>query len=161
AALPVRDLFVRGFLSGALLGFSTSLAITASIQTNLPIVGALIFPIGFVMIVLLGLELLTGNFAVLPLALLSHRCSGWQVARNFSTVFVANLCGSLFYGVLLAISLTTLGRQAPDAVALKIIALAQTKAHYNQFGIEGFVTMLVRAVLCNWMVCFGVVMAMT
>src|SRR2546426_7582570 len=29
---------------------------------------ALIFPVGFVMIVLLGLELVTGNFALIPLA---------------------------------------------------------------------------------------------
>ena len=29
--LPVRDLLVRGFLSGALLGFATTLAFTASL----------------------------------------------------------------------------------------------------------------------------------
>jgi formate transporter len=29
-ALPAKDLLIRGFLSGALLGFATSLAITAT-----------------------------------------------------------------------------------------------------------------------------------
>ena len=157
----MRDLLIRGFLSGALLGISTSLAISASIQTNLPIIGAFVFPVGFVMIVLLGLELVTGNFALLPLALLENRCSGAQVMRNLAAVFVANLAGSLFYGVLLAVSLTMMGKQAPDAVANKIIAIAQTKAHFNQYGLGGFAALLVRAVLCNWMVCLGVVMAMT
>ena len=50
AKLPVLDLLVRGALSGAILGIATSLAITATIQTGAPIVGALIFPVGFVMI---------------------------------------------------------------------------------------------------------------
>ena len=64
ARLGPFDLLVRGVLSGALLGFATSLAIGATMQTGQPIVGALIFPVGFVMIVLLGLELVTGSFAL-------------------------------------------------------------------------------------------------
>jgi formate/nitrite transporter FocA (FNT family) len=66
AALSVADLLIRGFLSGALLGFATTLAFTATKQTSVPIVGALIFPVGFILIILLGLELVTGNFALLP-----------------------------------------------------------------------------------------------
>jgi hypothetical protein len=66
ASLSVSDFLIRGFLSGALLGFATCLAFTASKQTTFPIVGALIFPVGFVLIVLLGLELVTGNFALVP-----------------------------------------------------------------------------------------------
>jgi Formate/nitrite transporter len=46
AALPASDLLVRGFLSGAILGFATSLAFTATKQTSVPIVGTLIFPVG-------------------------------------------------------------------------------------------------------------------
>ena len=55
ANLSIKDWLIRGFLSGALLGYATTLAFTAAGQTGLPIVGALIFPVGFVMIVLLGL----------------------------------------------------------------------------------------------------------
>src|SRR3954469_13301332 len=82
AALPVKDLLIRGFLSGALLGFATSLAITATLQTNIPLVGALVFPVGFVMIVLLGLELVTGSFAVVTLAGVDGQRSISQVATN-------------------------------------------------------------------------------
>jgi len=42
-ALPVKDLLIRGFLSGALLGCATSLAIGGTVQTGVPLVGALIF----------------------------------------------------------------------------------------------------------------------
>lgn len=34
AGLAPRDLLVRGFLSGALLGFATTLAFTATLQTR-------------------------------------------------------------------------------------------------------------------------------
>jgi formate/nitrite transporter FocA (FNT family) len=54
ARLGPLDLLIRGCLSGALLGFATSLAVGATVQTGQPLVGALIFPVGFVMIVLLG-----------------------------------------------------------------------------------------------------------
>jgi formate transporter len=161
AAAPLRDLLIRGFLSGALLGFATSLAITTAVQTSLPVLGAVVFPVGFVMIVLLGLELVTGNFALLPMALLDKRCTLWQLVRNFAVVFAANLAGSLVYAALLYVSLTMMGNVPLDAVATKIVAIAQAKTQYPQYGLGGLLAVLVRSILCNWMVCLGVVMAMT
>ena len=72
-ALSPRDLLIRGMLSGAILGIATSLAFTGAVTTGQPLVGALIFPVGLVMIVMLGLELVTGSFALLPLASLEAR----------------------------------------------------------------------------------------
>src|SRR5580693_1332261 len=112
-SLPVRDLLIRGALSGALLGFATSLAVTGAVQSNVPLVGALIFPVGFVMIVLLGLELATGSFALLPLALLRGRTTAATVLSNWSWVFLGNLLGSVFYAVLVVIALTTAGQVEP------------------------------------------------
>src|SRR5438045_6528987 len=48
--LPPRDLLIRGMLSGAILGVATSLALTGAVQTNTPLVGALIFPVGLISI---------------------------------------------------------------------------------------------------------------
>src|ERR1041384_1180872 len=70
--LEPRDLRIRGALSGALLGTATSFAFGGAISTGQPLIGALIFPVGLVMIVLLGLELVTGSFALLPLARLAQ-----------------------------------------------------------------------------------------
>ncbi|MGE5147378.1 MAG: formate/nitrite transporter family protein, partial [Candidatus Eiseniibacteriota bacterium] len=94
AALAPRDLLVRGMLSGAILGFATSLAIGATVQTGQPIVGAIIFPVGFVMIVLLGLELVTGSFALIPLPFIERKISGTAVLVNWSWVFLGNLIGA-------------------------------------------------------------------
>lgn len=162
AALGPFDLLVRGGLSGALLGFATSLAIGATTQTGQPIVGALIFPVGFVMIVLLGLELVTGSFAVVPLALLRGRASAGTVLVNWSWVFLGNLLGSLVYAGLLAIALTVAGQVDPSGVAASIVKIAELKTTgYAHYGTAGLMTVFVRAMLCNWMVCLGVVMALS
>ena len=162
AELPIKDILIRGFLSGSLLGFATSLAITATLQTNCPIVGALIFPTGFVMIIVLGLELVTGSFAVVTTAAADGRISWTRVAGNLGWVFFANLLGSIVYGALLYVALTTMGTDAPAGVAAKIVALAEAKTNaVAAHGAAGLVTVFVKAVLCNWMVCMGVVMGLT
>ena len=160
-ALPLNDLLIRGALAGALLGVATSLAFTGAVSTGQPLVGALIFPVGLIVIVLLGLELVTGSFALVPLPWLERHASGAAVASNWVWVFVANLIGSVIYGALLTIALTNMGAVEPTGVAARIISIAEAKTHgYAAFGVAGFVTAFVKGILCNWMVCLAVVLAM-
>lgn len=161
-ALAPRDILIRGAISGALLGAATTLALTGAVTTGQPIVGALIFPVSLVMIVLLGLELVTGSFAIVPLARLEGKASWNAVIANWSWVFVANLLGSIAVGVLIAISLTNMGKLEVAGVAAKIVAIAEAKTIGNAaIGTAGMVSVFVKAILCNWLVCLGVVMAMT
>jgi formate/nitrite transporter len=161
ASLPTKDLLIRGILSGALLGIATSLAVTATVQTGIPLVGAVVFPVGFVMIVLLGLELVTGSFALVPIACKDGRTTGSTTAANLFWVFAGNLIGSVGYGLLLYLTLTMTGAVAPDAVAAKLVTIAEAKTlGYAKFGAAGAVTAFTKAMLCNWMVTLGVVMAM-
>jgi len=160
AALPAKDLLIRGFLSGAILGFATSLAIGVGLQ-SMPPFGALVFPVGFVIIVLLGLELVTGSFALLPLAARHERIAPGRVLGNFAWVFLANLLGSLFYAGLLWISLSMAGQIEPGALGERIVAISQAKTTaYAAHGAAGMLTVFTKAILCNWMVCLGVVLAM-
>jgi formate/nitrite transporter FocA (FNT family) len=157
-ALSPTDLMIRGALSGAILGVSTSLAFTAAIQTGQPLVGALVFPVGLVIIVLLGLELLTGSFALVPLPWLGGRASGSAVLLNWGWVFLGNLIGSVVYGALLAIVLTDMGTHVPAGLAARIITVAEAKTTaYEAMGLAGMVTVFVKAILCNWLVCLAVV----
>src|SRR5215813_9576199 len=161
-ALGPRDLMIRGALSGALLGAATTLAFTGAVTTGQPLVGALIFPVSLVMIVLLGLELVTGSFALVPLARLEGKSSWNAVIANWSWVFLANLLGSIAFGVLIAISLTNMGKVEVAGVAARIVAVAEAKTIGNAaLGTAGMVSVFVKAMLCNWLVCLGVVMAMT
>src|SRR5439155_19615192 len=120
------------------------------------------FPVGLIMIVLLGLELITGSFALLPLPWLDHSVSGPAVVANWGWVFLANLIGSVAYGALLAIALTNMGSIEPAGVAARIVQVAEAKTTgYAAFGAAGLVTVFVKGILCNWMVCLAVVLAMT
>jgi formate/nitrite transporter len=161
-ALEPRDLLIRGALSGALLGAATTLAFTGAGSTGQPLVGALIFPVSLVIIVLLGLELVTGSFGLLPLARLEGKATWGAIGANWSWVFLGNLLGSIGYGVLITIALTNMGTSAPAGVASRIIAVAEAKTVANEaLGFAGMISVFVKAILCNWLVCLGVVMGMT
>ncbi len=160
-ALPISSLLVRGILSGAILGVATSLAFNGAFTTGQPLAGALIFPVGLI-IVLLGLELVTGSFALVPLPALRGEAGASAVIANWSWVFIGNLIGSVAYGALIAIALTDMGALEPTGVAARLVAAAEAKTTgYAAFGFAGLVTVFVKGMLCNWMVCLAVILAMS
>jgi len=164
AGLTIKDMLIRGALSGAFLGYATTLAVTGATQTGLGIVGALIFPVGFVMIILLGLELATGNFALLPIAVKDGRTSFGRLAYNWTWVLIGNLIGSILYAALYYVVITKMGHVDPATIeaANKIIAIAEKKTiAYAKLGFDGTITAFSSAILCNWMVTLGAVMALT
>lgn len=162
AKLTVPDLLIRGFLGGAILAFATTLAFTAATQTKLGLAGALIFPVGFAMIVLLGLELVTGSFALIPLAVFNKRATVREMLRNFVWVIVAHVAGSVCYAALFYAAATNFGHAPDQAVIQFIVKAAETKTNgYASLGWDGMIAVTSKAILCNWMVTLGVVMAMT
>jgi formate/nitrite transporter len=158
--LSISDLLIRGVLSGAILAIATSLALLATVQSGVPFVGALIFPVGFVLIVLSGLELVTGNFALVPVAFLDGKC-GWRgMLSNFGWVTLGNLIGAVAYAALFYYAQPQLGLAA--GVSDKLVAAAQNKTlGFAALGNRGLLALLCRAVLCNWMVTLGAVMGLT
>jgi len=149
AGLSIKDMLIRGTLSGVFLGYATTLAIAAATQTHLGIVGAIIFPVGFVMIILLGLELATGNFALLPIAVMDGRINMKQLVYNWTWVLIGNLIGGIMYAFLYYVVMTKMGHVDPTTIA------------YAHLGFAGMISAFTSAVLCNWMVTLGVVMALT
>lgn len=160
--LSVKDILIRGFLSGALLGFATVLAFITDNQTGIGVLGAFVFPVGFAMIILLGLELVTGNFAIIPMAVMSHRTSVAKLFYNWTYAFIGNLIGSVFFGALFFVVATKCGHTYETGITIKIIAVATDKTlAYQQLGAAGMVVVFTKAILCNWMVTLGVVMGLT
>jgi formate transporter len=161
ASLSVADLLTRGALSGVFLGFATSLAVTVSAQGLPSIVGAILFPVGFVMLALLGLELATGNFALLPAAFAAGKVSLGRMLRNWAWVYVGNLLGSLFYALLFYWSVTNFGATGGGAVGDLLKSAAQKKTiAYMTLGASGWATAVTKGILCNWMVTVGAVLAL-
>ncbi|WP_063400040.1 formate/nitrite transporter family protein [Prochlorococcus marinus] len=172
SSVSIKNLLVRGFYSGAILGLATCLAITVGVQSGMPFLGSVLFPFGFASIVLFGMELVTGNFALLPMATWAGK-STWQATfRNWIWVWIGNFIGCALVALLLATSLTSAGTVEPLAaadggkgwavVAAKIMALnkANVVAKYQDLGSTGFFLAFLRGMIANWLVCLGVTMAL-
>jgi len=161
AGLSVRDLLLRGILAGAFLGYATSLALVIVSQGLPGIVAAALFPVGFVMLVLLGLELATGNFALLPPALVTREVSLGRLLRNWGWVYLGNLIGSVMYALLFYLAITNFGNSNGGVLGEQLRQLAQKKTlAYAALGGSGWATAFVKGMLCNWMVTLGVVLAL-
>jgi formate/nitrite transporter len=160
--LPVRDMLVRGILAGAFLGYATSLVFVVLSQGLAPIVGAILFPVGFVILVLLGLELVTGNFALLPAGVMAGTVSVSRLLRNWGWVYLGNLIGSLLYAALFYLAITSWRTGNGGAIADLLKQAAQRKTlAYAALGPSGWGAAFVKAVLCNWMVTIGAMLALS
>lgn len=159
--LSIRDMLIRGILAGAFLGYATALVFVVTSQGLPPIVGAILFPVGFVILVLLGLELVTGNFALLPAGLMAGKVRMAKLLRNLAWVYLGNLIGSLLFAALFYLAITNWRTGNGGAVADLLKQTAQKKTlAYMALGANGWGTALVKAVLCNWMVTIGAVLAL-
>lgn len=161
AHLSISDLLLRGILAGAMLGYATSLVMVILSQGLPPIVGAALFPVGFVMLVLLGLELATGNFALLPPALLTGQVTFAKLLRNWGWVYLGNLLGSAFYALLFYLAITNFGASNGGTLGDQLRQIAQKKTlAYMTTGAGGWATAMIKGILCNWMVTLGTVLAL-
>lgn len=159
--LSVPDMLIRGALSGAFLGYATSLAFLVTSQGLPPIAGAILFPAGFVILVLLGLELVTGNFAFLPAGVLAGTVRFSKLLRNWSWVYAGNLIGSLLYAGLFYLAITNWRTGSGGAVADLLKQAAQKKTlGFAALGGSGWALALVKGILCNWMVTIGALLAL-
>ena len=158
--LPPGQIFVRGMYGGALLAYATSISFFAIAQGVPSVIAGLLFPTGFIIINTLGVDLITGYFALVPLAFIHRRMTFGQLLRAWWWVWLGNLAGSVLYDLMIWTSLTLTGATADttglSAVIIKIGTLKTT--HYEEFGMAGAFAALVKGMLCNWMVTLGVVL---
>jgi len=161
--LPAGQIFVRGMLGGSLLAYATGISFFAAAQGVPPVIAGLLFPTGFIIINLLGVDLITGYFALVPLAFIHRRMTFGQLLRTWFWVWLGCLVGSLLYDGMLWTSLTLTGATAdPTGLSAYIIKIATLKTlHYEEFGMAGAFAALVKGMLCNWMVTLGVVLPFT
>jgi formate/nitrite transporter len=168
--MSARDTVLRAYMAGALLTLAAAFAVKMTVDTGLPIVGALLFPIGFALLYLLGYDLLTGVFVLGPLAWLAKRpgVTIGGVLRNWGLVFLGNFAGALTVALLVTTFITygfdtTIHDAANQFAAYgkKLAAIgADRTLGYEAHGAGGWLAVFVRGMLCNWMVSTGVVAAM-
>lgn len=161
--MSTKDTLIRAFMAGAILGLSAAFAITVTMQTGSPLVGAMLFPVGFIMLYLMGFDLLTGVFVLVPLALLDKRkgVTIKQVLRNWGLVFLGNFGGAILVAFMISFILTYGYSIDPGVVGEKIASIGEGRTlGYKEHGVSGWFTIFIRGMLCNWMVSMGVVGAM-
>src|SRR5579859_2645378 len=114
--MSTRDTVIRAFMAGAILALAAAFAVTVNVQTGYPIIGAILFPVGFSMLYLLGFDLLTGVFVLSPLAWIDKRpgVTLAGVLRNWGLVFLGNFAGALIVALMMAVVFTFGFSTAPD-----------------------------------------------
>jgi formate/nitrite transporter len=167
ANLTPGRMLAGGILAGAYIAFAglLSVVVTAGMKAdtwgNLPTLffGA-VFATGLIIVIIAGSELVTGNMALLPLALTSRRATAGRAAMSLVLVTIGNLIGSLLVAYLFAVKTGVIGSAhsaAGSAGALtfaKLATVAQGKA-----VTETSLAIFLRAIGCNWLVCLAVWMA--
>ncbi len=161
--MSTRDTLIRAYMAGAILSLAAVFAVSATVMTGSALVGAILFPVGFCMLYLLGFDLLTGVFVLTPLAWLDKRpgVTVKGVLRNWGLVFAGNFLGALTVAFMMAFIFTYGFSVPPNEVGTKIGHIGEARTlGYAQHGLMGWITIFIRGMLCNWMVSTGVVGAM-
>jgi len=161
--MATRDTLIRAYMAGAILSLAAAFAITITVQTGSPLLGAVLFPVGFCMLYLLGFDLLTGVIVLTPLALIDKRpgVTLGGVLKNWGLVFLGNFAGALTVAFMMAFVLTYGFTSDPGDVGKKIASVGEARTvGYAAHGLAGWFTIFIRGMLCNWMVSTGVVGAM-
>ncbi len=161
--MATKDTLVRAYMAGAILALAAVFAITIIVTTGNALLGAVLFPVGFCMLYLMGFDLLTGVFVLCPLALIDKRpgVTIGGVLRNWGLVFMGNFAGALTVAFMMAFVFTYGFSIEPGAIGAKIAGIGESRTlGYAEYGAAGWFTIFIRGMLCNWMVSMGVVGAM-
>src|SRR5256885_6492084 len=145
-----RDTLIRAYMAGAILALAAWFAVTINVSTGQPLIGAILFPVGFCMLYLLGFDLLTGVFVLCPLALIDKRpgVTLGGVLKNWGLVFCGNFAGAFTVAIFMAIYVTFGFSTEPNAVGKAIGAIGVSRTlGYEQYGMARLLTLFVRGML--------------
>jgi formate/nitrite transporter len=151
---------VLGFLAGSLIGIGALLCSVVSgsspaLASSNPglasfVKGAIGLPAGLAMVILTGAELFTGNVFFMLSGLLTKKVNSKDLAKNWFWSFNGNFLGSIFVALLAFMAKTT---------ASEVLTASVAKAALAKVSM-GFGTLFAKGILCNWLVCLAVWMAM-
>lgn len=150
AILAGAFIAIGGILSLTIgYGFPEAAAANPSLQKLLS--GAM-FPIGLILVVVLGAELFTGNNAMLIPGYMNRDYRLSAVVRNWTVVYIGNLIGAVAFTYLF-VYLPGLSSAAPYHDAAVNIAVAKTSMAWP--------IVILKGIGANWFVCLGVWLALS
>ncbi len=156
ASSPAWRLLLLAFFAGVLIGMGA--VASSTVANGIPdagvakLVTGAVFPIGLMMVVLLGTELFTGN-ALMVTAAIAGEIKWSHLLRNWGIVYVGNFLGAALVAFLMAFfGQFELGQGALGAYTIKIAAAKCALPIPNSF---------VLAIFCNLLVCVAIYLGNT
>ncbi len=156
AESPFWRLFVLALFAGMLISLGAIASSTAAhgladAGTARLVTGA-VFPIGLIMIVLLGAELFTGN-ALMVTAVIDGKIGIGALLRNWGVVYVGNFCGAVLMAVLMAF----FGQLDIGGGSLAVYTAKVAASKCSLGWMDAFVL----GIFCNMMVCIAIYLGNT
>lgn len=144
---PAFKLLLLGVLGGIFIGLGAHGNILANylfadINAGLAkFIGAAVFPVGLILVILAGAELFTGN-NLMTISVLERRITPGEMLKNWILVYSGNFIGS----VLLAVLLTNTNSYGSEALVTTATNMALSKTGYTFYGA------IISGLLCNILV---------
>ncbi len=164
ASLPLGKLIILGLLAGAYIGFGAYLATT--VGHDVPkylgngisqLIFGSTFTVGLMLVVIGGSELFTGNNMFMMVGALEGTTKWRSLFKNWAVVWVTNLVGALILVMIVYGAFYATGDGAglfKGGIGAKALNIAKAKVELN------FWAALLRGILCNWLVCMAVWLAL-
>ena len=155
AGNPLYKQLILSFMAGAFIAFASEGSNMAAfgflIKPELyglgKCIAGLIFPVGLMLVLLAGGELFTGN-NLITAAYMDKKVSLLSMMKNWLTVYIGNLIGSIFIAFLIVKS----GQLSHGA---NLLGGVTVKIAYSKISLT-FVQAVFLGILCNWLVCLAV-----
>lgn len=150
---PLTTMIVLGFLAGAFiaLGFLLDIRVVASMPKEwgsfANFIGASVFPIGLILVLVAGGELLTGNMMAVSMAGMVKKVTLRQWAVNIAVITISNFAGALFVAYFFG---HVAGLTESGPYLAKTVEMAGHKLD------TGFMATFVSGIGCNWLVAIAV-----
>lgn len=150
----VQKLMIKSLLAGMMIAMGAAASsVAAHSVANVGmarLVAAVVFPVGLMMVILMGAELFTGD-CLMIMGTASGKHTVGQLVKTLVIVYVGNFIGA----ALLALAIAACGQLDYSAGLLGAYTI---KLALGKTGIS-FGKALVSGVLCNILVCAAVIMA--
>lgn len=126
--------------------------ITAGNPSLQRILSGAMFPIGLILVVILGAELFTGNNALLIPSYFAKKHSFGAVLKNWILVYIGNFLGAIMFTYLFVY---LCGLTANEPYHSAIIKIAEAKVSMS------WLTVFLKGIGANWFVCLAVWLALS
>lgn len=150
-----KSLFGKAIMAGVMIGMGAAISSVAAHTISdvglARLAAAVVFPVGLMMVILLGAELFTGDCLV-AMSVMDGKQKVRDVIKLLAVVYLGNLVGATLTALLISMS----GQLNYSAGMLGAYTIKVAVGKVNLSFTEGVVS----GILCNILVCAAVLMAM-